>query len=191
MYSNGIKRILHGFDKLRQAHDPLIPMCIHFLPVQSLYGHFSKMLFNTEIDLSIGRSYKLFIGDSMIIILIVSKYILHNVVEFVRILVENMYQCLLYLLFLEQLVTIIIELRKDLQHALPNEMSETIVRKTEFVCSSSRNVSYPVGLGWHQRSKEGLFLGIKYIEKLNNLNKSVKYKKTRFAFGLMVEMIFQ
>lgn len=97
----------------------------------------------------------------MIIILIISKHILYNVVQLIRIFIQNIDQCILYLLFLEQLVTIMIELWEDLQHALTNEMSEPIVRKTEFVCRCSWDVSYSVWLGWHFKIERRFILGNK------------------------------
>lgn len=52
---DGIEAVLDGFDELGEVHDPFASLLVHFLSVESLDGHLSKVLLYTEVDLGIGR----------------------------------------------------------------------------------------------------------------------------------------
>lgn len=72
-------------------------------------------------------TYKLSISDPAVGIAIVSEHVLHHVVQLVGIFVQDLDQGLTYLLLLEIMVLVGVELGKDLQHPFPYECSKTVI----------------------------------------------------------------
>jgi hypothetical protein len=75
--------------------------------------------------------YKLLEGDLAVVVLVVAEHVLHHIVEFVGVLVQDLYQCCLYLLLVEGLAAVVVVLRKDLEHAFADEVGELVVGEAE------------------------------------------------------------
>jgi hypothetical protein len=75
--------------------------------------------------------YELFVGDPAVAVLVVAEDVLHDVVKFIRIFIEDLHQGLLYLFLLEALVLVGVELGKHFEHPLADKGGEAIIRKAE------------------------------------------------------------
>ena len=76
-----IESDVKSLSELFFIHDSFAALRVKLLSVESLDGHFSKMLFYTEIG-------KLVIGNLSVVISVISENILHDVKDFIFVFFE-------------------------------------------------------------------------------------------------------
>ena len=76
--------------------------------------------------------YEFLEADSLVVVLVIAEHVLHHVVQFVGVFVQNLDQCRLYLLLVEGLAAVLVVLRQHLQHAFADEVGELVVAEAEF-----------------------------------------------------------
>lgn len=121
---NKLQCILNGQNKFPLIHDSLLPPSISLLLMQSLNGYFSKMLFHAKID-------QLVILDDSIVVGVVSKNVFYKIVDLLRVFMQHVREERFYLLLLELLVSVLVEIYQLQVNHLTHAEGQVVVGELE------------------------------------------------------------